>query len=97
MNNGMITPTHLKRKKIEIQRDWHFESPKLHIVQHKSSISKNHSGLWSVSGDLEIFPGVFLIEEPRLSLIECHQLTDNVSVAECYHKGMISCCWIMLR
>lgn len=86
-----------ERKNIELQRDWHFESSKLHMVQHKSSISKSHLGLWSVSGTLEILPGVFLIEEPSLSLIECCQLTDNVNVVECTHKGMISYCWIMLR
>ena len=79
------------------ERDWHFDSSKLHTVEHKSSISKSHLGLWSVSGALEILPGVFLIEEPSFSLIECRRLADNVNVAECYHAGMISCCWIMLR
>lgn len=84
------------KENIELQRDWHFESSKLHTVQHKSSVSKSHLGLWSVSGTLEILPGEFLIEEPSLSLIECCQLTDNVNVVECTHKGVISYCWIML-
>lgn len=68
-----------ERKKIELQRDWCFESPKLHLVPHMSSVSKRYLGLWSVSGDLEIFPGVFLIEGSSLSLIEFHQLTDNIN------------------